>query len=94
MMPVVWSEEGLHSLELIYAYIFEDSPQNAEIVINTLLELGDSLSSFPEKYPIESAFNDKSIRFFPKWNFKIVYKIESNRIFVINVYSTRQLGLK
>lgn len=90
MKPVVWSEESYVSLQLIYDYIFKDSPQNAEKVVNTMLNLGDSLNIHPEKYPIDPVFKDSSIRFFPKWNFKIVYKIEKQRIFIINIYSTRK----
>jgi len=50
--------------------------------------LGDKLNLFPEKNPIEPLFNLKDIRFFPKWNFKIVYRIEENRIYILDVFST------
>ncbi|WP_445455040.1 type II toxin-antitoxin system RelE/ParE family toxin [Flavobacterium sp. HNIBRBA15423] len=89
LKPVIWSDKSVESLELIYNYIFENSPQNAEYVITTLLEISDSLNVFPEKYPKEPLFDDETIRFFPKWNFKIIYKIEENRIFIVNIYSTR-----
>ena len=89
MKSVIWSEKSVDSLELIYDYIFEKSPKNAEHVITTLLEMGDSLNVFPEKFPKEPLFNDETIRFFPKWNFKIIFKIEENRILIINIYSTR-----
>lgn len=94
MKPVIWSKESFLSLQLIYEYIFEDSPQNAQMVIETLLDLGDDLCIFPEKNPVEPIFKDQSIRFFPKWNFKIVYKIEEKRIFIINIYSTRKARMK
>lgn len=43
-MKVIWSEQAKESLAQIYDYTFEDSPQNAEMVFNTLFELGNSLS--------------------------------------------------
>lgn len=43
IQKVVWSDEAKESLAHIYDHIFEDSPQNAEHVIDTLLELGNSL---------------------------------------------------
>ena len=49
MKNVVWSNEASESLELIYNYIFQFSPQNAIMVIETILELGENLSVFPEK---------------------------------------------
>ena len=89
MKSVVWSKASLDSLETIYNFIFENSPQNAEMVVDTLLNLGDDLAKFPEKNPREPLYNDESIRYFPKWNFKIVYSIEENRILIINIYSTK-----
>jgi plasmid stabilization system protein ParE len=89
MKSVVWSKASLDSLETIYNFIFENSPQNAEMVVDTLLNLGDDLAKFPERNPREPLYNDESIRYFPKWNFKIVYCIEENRILIINIYSTK-----
>lgn len=80
MKAVVCSKASLESLETIYNFIYQNSPQNAEMVVNALLNLGDDLAKFPEKNPREPLFNDESIRYFPKWNFKIVYRIEENRI--------------
>lgn len=89
MKAVVWSKASLDSLETIYNFIYQKSPQNAEMVVGTLLSLGDDLAKFPHKNPKEPLFNDETIRYFPKWNFKIVYRIEENRILIINIYSTK-----
>jgi len=89
MKSIVWSKASLDSLETIYNFIFENSPQNAEMIVDALLNLGDDLAKFPERNPREPLYNDESIRYFPKWNFKIVYRIEENRILIINIYSTK-----
>jgi len=90
MKPAVWSKNSVASLQEIYDYIYLESPQNADLVIDTLFELGDKLNIFPEKNPVEPLFNDNTIRFFPKWNYKIVYKIELNRIYILDIFSTLQ----
>ena len=90
MKPVFWSPNAIASIQNIYDYIYIQSPQNASIVIDTLFDLGDNLSLFPEKNPIEPLFNNNDIRFFPKWNFKIVYRIEWNRIYILDIFSTHQ----
>lgn len=72
MKPVIWSEKSISSIQNIYNYIVEESPQNADLVIDTLFELGEKLNLFPEKNPREPLYNSDFIRFFPKWNFKIV----------------------
>ena len=89
MKSVVWSKASLDSLETIHNFIFQNSPKNAEMVVDALLNLGDDLAKFPERNPRVPLFNDESIRYFPKWNFKIVYRIEENRILIINIYSTK-----
>ncbi|MFN3969411.1 type II toxin-antitoxin system RelE/ParE family toxin [Flavobacterium sp.] len=90
MKPVIWSKNAIASIQDIYDYIYTSSPQNAALVIDTLFEIGDKLNIFPEKNPIEPIFNSDEIRFFPKWNFKIVYRIENNRIYILDIFSTLQ----
>jgi toxin ParE1/3/4 len=90
MKPVIWSEKSISSIQKIYDYIFEESPQNADLVIDHLFELGEKLNLFPEKNPKEPLYNSDYIRFFPKWNFKIVYRIEQTRIYVLDVFSTHR----
>ncbi len=90
MKPVKWSEDSIFSMQSIYDYIFEESPQNADLVVDTLFDLGEKLNIFPEKNPKEPLYNDEKIRFFPKWNYKIVYRIEEKRIYILDVFSTLQ----
>jgi toxin ParE1/3/4 len=90
MKPVIWSNESIKSIQEIYDFIFFDSPKNAEVVTNTLFDIGENLNVFPEKNPIEPLFNSKMIRFFPKWNYKIVYRIEIERIYILDIFSTRK----
>ncbi|MEP6930162.1 MAG: type II toxin-antitoxin system RelE/ParE family toxin [Flavobacterium sp.] len=88
MKPVVWSSNAIESIQNSYDYIYVKSPKNADLVVEALFDLGDKLNLFPEKNPIEPLFNLKEIRFFPKWNFKIVYRIEENRIYILDIFST------
>jgi toxin ParE1/3/4 len=90
MKVVEWSEESIFSMQSIYDYIFEESPQNADLVIDTLFDLGGKLNIFPEKNPKEPLYNSEEIRFFPKWNYKIIYRIEKNRIYILDIFSTLQ----
>lgn len=90
MKPVIWSPNAIVSIQNIYDYIYKQSPQNASLVVDFLFDLVDKLAIFPEKNPIEPVFNSQEIRFFPKWNFKIVYRIELNRIYILDIFSTLQ----
>ena len=61
MKSVVWFKNSLDSLQSIYKCIYENSPQNAEKVVATLLDLGDGLAIFTERNPKEPLFNDNTI---------------------------------
>lgn len=90
MKQVIWSPDSIISIQDIYDYIFLNSPQNADLVIDTLFNIGDKLNILPEKNPIEPLFNSNLIRFFPKWNYKIIYRIEAERIYILDIFSTRK----
>ena len=53
MKSVEWSEDSISSMQSIYDYIFSESPQNADLVVDTLFDLGEKLNIFPEKNPKE-----------------------------------------
>jgi len=89
-MNIEWRDRALDELHSIYDYIYFRSPQNAANVINTLLELGNSLGEFPNKFPIEPILNQDNTRFVTKWNYKIIYRIEGNRIIILRVFDGRQ----
>ena len=90
MKSVEWSEDSISSMQSIYDYIFAESPQNADLVIDTLFDLGEKLNIFPEKNPREPLYNSEKIRFFPKWNYKLIYRIEEDRIYILDIFSTLQ----
>ncbi|WP_290862663.1 type II toxin-antitoxin system RelE/ParE family toxin [Flavobacterium sp.] len=48
MKSVVWSKDAIHSIQHIYDYIYSKSPQNAEMVVETLFTIGEELAIFPE----------------------------------------------
>ncbi len=91
---VWWSPQALDDLKAIYDYIYEQSPKGADKVFDTLLDLGDALATLPERFPIEEHAESKlySFRFIPKWNYKIIYRINVNADIVViaRIISTRQ----
>ncbi|MHB0754682.1 type II toxin-antitoxin system RelE/ParE family toxin [Polaribacter sp. M15] len=80
----------MKSLTNIYDYIFDDSPQNAIKVFETLLDLGDSLSDERFEYSKEPIINENKYRFIPKWNYKIIYERKIDKVVILDVFSTKQ----
>lgn len=56
-MNVIWSQEARKSLSEIYNYIFEDSPQNAEMVLDKIIESVESLKDERYEYAIDPIIN-------------------------------------
>lgn len=91
---IVWESRAVQELQDIYDYIFLNSPQNAENVIEELVSISKNLSIMPYKNPIEPYFNDEKIRFVPKWNYKIIYEIGDLDITIISIFNTSQHSIK
>lgn len=89
-MKVRWSIQAMESLALIYDYIYKDSPQNAELVVNKLIDLGNSLSDPNLEYSMDLIINDKRFRFIPKWSYKIIYERQNKEVLVLDVFSVHQ----
>ncbi|AWH84187.1 type II toxin-antitoxin system RelE/ParE family toxin [Flavobacterium album] len=89
-MKVVWRKEASDDLEVIYEYIFKDSPQNAVMVFNKIHDLAETLVIFPEKHPVEPVFDDPDIRFLVIWNYKIIYTFDKKSIAILRVFDTRR----
>lgn len=56
-MNLVWSEEASNSLKNIYFYILKDSPQNAVMVIDKIIELAETLQDKRFEYAIDPIIN-------------------------------------
>jgi toxin ParE1/3/4 len=91
---IVWESRAEQELNEIYDYIFLNSPQNAENVINKLISIAESVAEMPFKYPKEPYFNDENIRFVPKWNYKIIYLIGDIDVTILSVFNTSQSSVK
>lgn len=91
---VIWSEQAKDELRAIYTYIFDQSKQGADSVFDTILDLGDSLSTMPRRFPIENrlANEENEFRFIPKWSYKIVYLIleEKDTVVIARIFNAKQ----
>ncbi|WP_339883340.1 type II toxin-antitoxin system RelE/ParE family toxin [Polaribacter vadi] len=90
-MQIIWDSKANIDLTENIKYIAKKSPQNALMVLDTLLELPNSLIKFPYSYPIEPFYNDENVRFITKWSFKMVYYIRGNTIYIMRIFNTNIL---
>lgn len=77
-------------LQNAISFIPLKSPKNAEMLLEELVKLSETLSNMPFKFPKEPYYNKGNIRFVTKWSFKMIYQIEEEKIIVLRIFSTHQ----
>ena len=87
---VHWSKKAQTDLKNIYEYIFEDSPQNAQNVLDEILQLGDTLDQMPTRYRIEPFYGKPHTRYAKKWHYKLIYRIHGDDVTIKRILSEKQ----
>ena len=90
---VIYTDKASKSVIAIAIFIAENGyPENAQKFKEKLLSFGDSLTIFPDKYPIckqpQLAKRDMHCAVFQK-HYMFVYKMKKNRLVVYNVLHSK-----
>ncbi|MCG2591125.1 type II toxin-antitoxin system RelE/ParE family toxin [Rhodohalobacter sulfatireducens] len=89
-MRVVWSEKARNALADIYDYVYQDSPETAEKVLETLVGKATSLEDKRIEYPRDPILNDERFRFIIQWDFKILYQRTESEVIILDIFHTRK----
>ena len=84
---IIWSEMAKLELKRIYLYYKSKSNQGAMSVRNDLLNSPKSIH-FPHQYQVDD-INPKYRRIIVR-DYKLLYKVMEDTIFVLDIVSTRQ----
>jgi plasmid stabilization system protein ParE len=90
-MKVAWSYVALGNLIETNKYIAGENPEAARKVINDIFKAGNKIKAFPEKGRIVPELRRKNVREVFCYEYRIIYRIESKRIFVLTVLHMKQL---
>jgi plasmid stabilization system protein ParE len=90
-VEVAWSPEAIEDIESIASYIERDSPFYAKAVVQKIVDLGRTLPRFPEMGRVVPELEDPAIRERFAYSFRVIYRIEADRILVIAVIHGRRL---
>ena len=87
---VIWSKAARIQLQKAFAFISNDSPQNAEKVITEIIDTTIALSKYPEKYPTDryKKNNNGSYRAFEVYHYRISYRIVNDNIYIVRMRHT------
>ena len=96
MIDIIWAKRAINGLQKIYKHIEEDSPQNAEIIINELTDIVTALPKNHERYKIDEykENNKGNYRAFEHKKIRVSYIIKPNVIEVVRVRHTKQKPTK
>jgi len=86
-ITILWSIAAKDSLESIYDYYFQFSERAAERIRKDILDKVYTLR-FIKQYQIDE-INPEYRRIIAR-HYKIVYKVESQTILILNIFDTRQ----
>lgn len=89
-MTVVWSQEAKNSLSKIYFYILEDSPQNATMVVDKIIELVETLQDERFEYAIDPIINKEKFRHISIWSYKIIYERTKDKVVILDIFNGKQ----
>jgi len=88
---VEWSPEASEDLESIVEYIARDSEFYARAVVSKILEASRNLIDFPFIGRVVPETGDERIRERFIYSYRLVYRIEENRILVVAVIHGKRL---
>lgn len=90
---VFWTATAQHDLSAIIEHIMNESPQNARTVFQTLKENAQKLNTFPERGRVVPELSEIGVFVYrelviERW--RLIYKVETNRVFVMALIDSRQ----
>jgi plasmid stabilization system protein ParE len=89
-MKVAWSYVALGNLIEANKYISSENPEAARKVINDIYDTGRKIKEFPEKGRIVPEIRRKNVREVFCFEYRIIYRIETRRIFILTVRHMKQ----
>ena len=87
---VIWSKTAQVQLKKAFNFISDESPQNAEKIINKIIDTSIGLPKHPEKYPPDKykKNNSGNYRVFEIYHYRISYLIVNDSIYIVRMRHT------
>lgn len=77
MTAVFWTELARSDLAAIHAFVAQDSPHYASVVVRQLIAATSQLATFPESGRAVPEFEDPQVREIVRRPYRIVYRLVS-----------------
>ncbi len=90
-LEVKWSPEATEDVEAIAEYIARDSKYYAHAVVTEILSAARNIGEFPQIGRIVPEIGDEHVRERFIYSYRLVYRIESERILIVAVIHGKRL---
>lgn len=88
---VVWSSKAVEDVDAIATYIARDSPSYAAAVVQKILDTTRYLNDCPLAGCVVPEFSEATIREKSAYTYRIIYRIDDNRVTIASVIHAKQL---
>jgi len=88
---IIWSPQALRDIESIRAYIAQDSPRVAELVVGRIIKAVERLRTFPESGRKVRERNDSEVREVIESPYRIVYRLRTDTVEIVTVFRASRL---
>jgi toxin ParE1/3/4 len=83
--PIIWSDFAIRDIREIYHYIRADSIFYADRLLDEIVSKVETLPPMPNRGRVTPEFGDSSIREIFVKQYRVIYKIEEERIVIHGV---------
>ena len=90
-MKIHWTDSAIAHLVAAYDHIAKDSPRYAQGMIDRLTSRSKQIAAYPESGRKVPEYESASIREVIEHPYRIIYRVEKNRIDVLAVVHTARL---
>ncbi len=90
-MKIFWSPLAAERLEDIFKYISTENSNAAYKMIERIFKRVETISKFPKRGRKLPEANREEIRELFESGYRIIYRVESNRIYVLSIRNFKQL---
>lgn len=90
-LEVRWSPEATEDIEAIAEYIVRDSKYYARAAVTEILSVSRSIGEFPMMGRMVPEIGDEHIRERFVYSYRLVYRVESERILIVGVIHGKRL---
>ncbi len=91
MVEIKWTNKSINNLKNIFEYIAQDSKKYASLQVKKIKERTKKLKIQPLSGRIVPEFDDLNIRELIDGNYRIVYMISEQNVFILTVHHSAKL---